>query len=108
LSHLKARMTHIDSPRPRLWRYEQIVSQHKLWSSPAAEDYLGSESTEFFPGRIDPQQILIIGEADDDSPLALDYRTEQPRVLYLGRIGGPHVAWIELAPSYEALFEGLA
>jgi hypothetical protein len=106
LAHLKALLTCIDSPRPRLWGYEQILSQHKLWNSPAAAGYLGMEGTEFFPGRIDPKRILIIGEADEDSPLALDYRTDNPRVVYLGGIG-PQLVWIELAPSYEALFEGM-
>jgi hypothetical protein len=107
LACLKALLTCIDSPRPRLWGYEQIVSQHKLWSSPAAAGYLGTEGTEFFPGRIDPKRILIIGEADEDSPIALDYRTDNPRVLYLGGVG-PQLVWIELASSYEGLLDKLA
>jgi len=106
LARLKALLTRIDSPRPRLWGHEQILSQHKLWSSPAAVGYLGTEGTEFVPGRIDPQRILIIGEADEDSPIALDYRTDNPRVVYLGGIG-PQLVWIELASSYEGLFEKL-
>jgi hypothetical protein len=106
LGRLKALMTCIDSPRPRLWAYEQIVSQHKLWNSPAAAGYLGTEGTEFFPGRIDPKRILIIGEADEDSPIALDYRTDNPRVLYLGGIG-PQPVWIELASTYAGLFDKL-
>jgi len=104
--HLKALLTHIDSPRPRLWGYDQIVSQHQLWSSDAAASYLGTESTEFLPGRIDPKCTLIIGEADEDSPLALDYRTGDPRVVYLGGVG-PHLVWIELASSYEGLLDKL-
>lgn len=106
-ARLKALLSCIDSPRPRLWGSEQIVSQHKLWGSPAATHYLGTESKEFLPGRIDPKRILIIGEADEDSPIALDYRTDEPRVVYLGGVG-PHGVWIELAPSYEALFDKLA
>jgi hypothetical protein len=105
--HLKALMTHIDSPRPRLWGRDQIISQHQLWSSSAAASYVGTESTEFFPGRIDPKRILIIGEADEDSPIALDYRTDEPRVVYLGGVG-PQLVWIELASSYEGLLEKLA
>jgi hypothetical protein len=106
MANLMALMTRIDSPRPRLWGYDQIVSQHKLWSSTAAADYLGVEGTQFSPGRIDPERILIIGEADEDSPIALDYRTDDPRVLYLGGVG-PQLVWIELASSYEALFDKL-
>lgn len=106
LGHLKALLTCVESPRPRLWGYEQIVSQHKLWSSPAATHYLGTEGTKFFPGRIDPDRVLIIGEADEDSPIALDYRTDHPRVIYLGS-AGPQPVWIELASSYEGLFDEL-
>jgi hypothetical protein len=95
LMRLKALLTLIDSPAPRLWRHEQIVSQHKLWSTEAAASYLGTESKEFFPGRIDAERVLIIGEADEDSPIALDYRTDEPRVVYLGGVG-PLLVWIEL------------
>jgi hypothetical protein len=107
MRHLKALLTGINGPQPRLWGYDQIVSQHRLWSSDAAAWYLGSESTEYFPGRIDPKRILVIGEADaHDSPIALDYRTDEPRVVYLGD-AGPHGVWIELAPSYERFFDEL-
>lgn len=105
-ARLRSLLTCIDSPRPRLWGYEQIMSQHKLWTSPAAADYLGTEGTEFFPGRVDPTRILIIGEADEDSPIALDYRTDDPRVVYLGGVG-PQLVWIELASNYERLLEEL-
>jgi len=107
LSRLKALLTCIDSPRPRLWGSEQILSQHKLWSSPAAAGYLGTGGTEFVPGRIDPKRILIIGESDEDSPIALDYRTDDPRVVYFGGVG-PQLVWIELASSYEGLFDKLS
>jgi hypothetical protein len=103
---LKALLTCIDSPRPRLWGSEQIVSQHKLWDSPTASYYLGTDIKEFSPGQIDPKRILVIGEADEDSPIALDYRTDEPRVVYLGGIG-PHGVWIELAPSYERFLDKL-
>jgi len=105
---LKALLTGIGSPQPRLWGYDQIVSQHKLWNSDAATWYLGTESTEYSPGRIDPKRMLIIGEADQhDSPLALDYRTDDPRVVYLGD-AGRYGVWIELASSYEGLLKKLA
>ncbi len=106
LARLKSLMTCIDCPRPRLWGYEKILFEHKLWSSPAAAWYLGTEGTEFCPGRVDPTRILIIGEADEDSPIALDYRTDIPRVVYLGGVG-PQLVWIELASSYEGLFDKL-
>jgi hypothetical protein len=107
LGHLKALLTYIESARPRLWGYEQIVSQHQLWDSPAATHYLGTEGKGLLPGRIDPKRTLIIGEADEDSPIALDYRADNPRVVYLGGIG-PHTVWIELATSYEGLLDKLA
>ena len=83
------------------------MSQHQLWTSSAAASYVGTESTQFLPGRIDPNRILIIGEADEDSPIALDYRTDPPRVVYLGGVG-PNPVWIELASSYEELLDKLA
>lgn len=106
LTRLRAMLTGIDSPRPRLWSFDQIVSQHELWNSSAATAYLGNESTDFSPGRIDPQRVLIIGEADEDSPIALDYRSHEPRVVYLGAVG-PQAYWIELAPSYEQFLNAL-
>ncbi len=106
LACLKARLVHLDSPRPRFWRLEHILSEHSLWCSPAATHYLGAEGTEFVPGRIDPNHVLIVGEADEDSPIALDYRTADPRVVYLGS-AGPGSVWIELASSYEGLLDEL-
>lgn len=107
MHNLKALLTGINGPQPRLWGKDQIVSQHRLWSSDMAEAYSGTESKEYFPGRIDPKRILIIGEADQhDSPIALDYRTDKPRVVYLGDAGQFGV-WIELASSYEGLLDKL-
>ncbi len=106
-SRLKALLTCIDSPRPRMLTYEEIVSQHDFWGFPAHTYYLGTEGIGFSPGRIDPKRTLIIGEADEDSPIALDYRTDCPRVVYLGGVG-PQSVWIELASSYEGLFDKLA
>ena len=104
LDRLKLLLTHIDSPRPRFWSHQQILSEHTLWGSPTAAVYLGRESTDFFPGRVDPTRILMIGEADEDSPIALDYRTDNPRVVYAGGVG-PQLYWIELASNYEALID---
>jgi hypothetical protein len=106
-AHLRSLLTCIDSPRPKFWGHDQIQAQHKFWSTPAASVYSGTEGTEFSPGRIDPTRILIIGEADEDSPIALDYRTDDPRVVYLGGVG-PQLVWIELASDYEGLFDRLA
>jgi hypothetical protein len=106
LGRLKSMLTYIDSPRPRFWSHKQILSEHTLWSSPAATIYLGTENTDFFPGQVDPTRILMIGEADEDSPIALDYRTDNPRVVYTGSIG-PQLFWIELASNYEEMIDKL-
>jgi hypothetical protein len=66
LSRLKGMLTLIDSPRPRLWGYEQILSQHEFWTSTAAAAYLGTQVDGFSPAQIDPRRTLIIGEADED------------------------------------------
>lgn len=106
LARLNDRLVYLDSPRPRFWRLEHILSEHSLWSSPAVAYYLGTEGTEFIPGQIDPNHVLIVGEADEDSPIALDYRTVEPRVVYLGS-ASPGSVWIELESSYQALIEKL-
>jgi len=41
-SKLKEMLTQIDSPRPKLWGYQQIVSQHSIWGSSKAANYLGT------------------------------------------------------------------
>lgn len=59
------------------------------------------------PGDIDPRLAVIIGDAEGDSPIALDYRVSPPRVVHLGG-DGCHSYWMELAPDYESLMAAIS
>ena len=104
---LRVLLVHVDGPDPRLYGLDGIIGANKLWDSEAVAFYLGTPSSENAPGEIDPQQALIIGQAEPDSPIALDYRTAPARVVYLGDVEHESY-WMELAPSYEVLMEKLS
>lgn len=106
LTSLKPLLTEVDGAQPKLYSLAYIQEVNHLWASEDIEPYLGTPSTEHPPGDIDPNRTLIIGEAEPDSPIALDYRTTPPRVIYFGDVG--YVSyWLELAGSYEALIANL-
>ena len=56
---------HWFSTATRFSSKDQIISRHELWSSDAAAWYLGPEGTEYFPGRIDPDRIVVIERGGD-------------------------------------------
>jgi hypothetical protein len=89
----------IETAIPELFDIEGIREANRLWSSAHVEHYLGHESENHRPGNIDPLRTLIIGQAEPDSPIALDYRVSPPCVVYFGDEG----YWLELCPNYEAL-----
>ena len=100
----KELLSYLENPLPRLYDYDQIVLENQLWGSESARDYLGVASDRFAPGDVDPQRTLIIGEAEPDSPIALDFRTDGPRVVYLG--DADHVSyWIQLSSDYRSLLD---
>lgn len=106
LSRLKTLLNCVESPLPILFNYEEIVNANQLWESESAGDYLGRANGVVVPGDIDPARTLIFGESDPDSPIALDYRTDEPRVVYYGDVD--YVCyWIELSSNYKSLFEML-
>lgn len=83
-----------------------MISANRLWQSDVVQFYLGMPSDIHPPGTIDPKNAVIIGEAEPDSPIALDYRTNPPRVVYFGDVD--HQGhWLELAPTYEVLMTKL-
>ena len=96
-----------ESPLPELFADEQIAKENKLWESESAKFYLGNRREGILPGDIDPKRVLIIGSAEPDSPLALDYRANEPRVVYFGDVEHESY-WIEIASSYKAFIEKLA
>lgn len=66
-------------------------------------NWLGKQSEEFKPGDIDPNKILLIGDLGVDRPFCLDYRINEPRVLYL--TGEEY--WIEIAKDLDSFFTDL-
>ena len=99
-------LKHIETPIPTLYDLRGIQLANQLWISPEADYYLGEPSSAFPPGNIDPQLTLIIGHAEPDSPIALDYRATPARVVYLGDIEN-RCFWIELSSDYSAFLAAL-
>lgn len=106
LSRLKEMLGRVESPLPRFFSHEEIERENQLWTSDAAQYYLGQESDSIVPGDADPEKTLIIGQAEPDSPIALDFRTSGPRVIYLGDVDHTPY-WIELSSDYNALLHAL-
>lgn len=100
IAALTALLTRLERPLPRLYALEGIQDTNRLWDSPNADFYVGAPSDLYRPGDVDRRRTLIIGHAEPDSPIALDYRSNPPRVIYLGDVDSK-TYWLELAPSYE-------
>ncbi|RCS44777.1 hypothetical protein DTL42_17850 [Bremerella cremea] len=104
LNRLRTMLNCVESPLPKLFGREAIQDSNQLWESDAAQYYLGQVSNSVVPGDVDRRLTLIIGQAEPDSPIALDYRTAIPRVIYLGDID--HAShWIELSRDYASLVQ---
>jgi hypothetical protein len=101
IDSLKKLLLGVERAIPKLYKRDFLPAVNRLWKSPHAKYYLGSPSAKYFPGDIDPTKAFIIGHAEPDSPIALDYRVEPPRVVYLGDYEHKSL-WMELAPTYEA------
>lgn len=55
------------------------------------------------PGTgVDPERLWLIGDLGADLPIGLDFRTEPPRVVFLGTDG-----WRVAAADFDALWERL-
>ena len=106
-SVLASMLKFVEQPLPGLYDMPSIVQENGLWTSSAVRHYLGKSNTLHPPGDIDPALALIIGQAEYDGPIALDYRTSPPRVLYLAAFER-RSCWMELADSYEQLMSKLA
>ena len=96
----------ISNPEPSLYNHRGILRENRLWASEYAQHYVGTPNPQYSPGNIDPKLTLIIGDAEPDSPIALDYRTAEPRVIYFCDIERV-TYWVELSPSYEALMKAI-
>lgn len=63
-------------------------------------------SEDFQPGNVDPYLTVIIGESEPDSPIALDYRSPLPRIIYFCDIGYKSL-WIEAAKDISVFMSEL-
>ena len=106
IDRLKSILNKIENPLPRLFSHEQIIKENELWESESAKYYFGKKGSKVFPGDIDPEKVLIIGSAEPDSPIVLDYRSKDVSVAYLGDLEYESY-WIEIASSYRELIEKL-
>ena len=102
MAALTALLKRLESPLPSLYEREGIQTENRAWISSDEDFYLGALSHRHSPGTVDRNRTVIIGQAEPDSPIALDYRVNPPRVVYLGDADG-QTYWFELAPSYDAL-----
>jgi hypothetical protein len=98
---IESLFTRLESPLAELYNLEGMATANQLWTSAEAHHYLGTPSQIISPGDIDPRKALIIGHAEPDSPIVLDYRVTPPRVLYFGDFEHK-TYWINLAPTYES------
>jgi hypothetical protein len=89
-------------PDPYMCDVASMERENRIWSDPQVSDFVGEASEVHFPGSVDPTKTLIIGIAGTDMPIALDYRFEPPRVIYLAWFGDT-AHWCALAPTYEIL-----
>ena len=97
-------LTALEKPIPEMFDIDGICSENDLWERDFAHLYFGNESDINPPGNIDPQKTLIIGQAEPDSPIALDYRVDPPRVIYFGDID-KKTYWLLLSPNYETFID---
>ncbi len=100
VSHLSGEL------RPKFHNRKTIESCANFFESEHNDIYVGSKREGIVPGDIDRSKTLIIGEVDSDSPIALDYRTPVPSVIYCGGMEN-QTYWFELSPTYEALVDEL-
>jgi hypothetical protein len=92
---------------PRFFNFEAMRRINKIWLDPnSADAYKGSASEIYIPGNIEPSKTVVIAEWDPDSPIALDFRTTIPRVIYLCDVNY-EIYWIEAFQTVDILIEKL-
>jgi len=87
---------------------DRIESENRYSLHPDAQrDYGGQWSLLHRPGRADVKRMVVFGFVGSDDPLALDYRTKPPRVIYLSDLK-PRGCWLTMARNYTAFRKRLA
>ena len=107
ISEFKKIFPYVENPVPQFFSFEAMQRINEMWSNPEiASNYLGIVSDTHIPGDIDPSKTVIIGESEPDSPIALDFRTAVPKVIYFCDIDTESY-WVEATESVDALIEKL-
>lgn len=89
---------------PQFYSLDYMPRENAGWLRQSDPVYFGKPSTTKPPGDIDNTRSVLIGDLGPDLPIALDYRTDPPRVLYLGKNTS---LWIEVAKDFDQLCERL-
>lgn len=106
LNAFKKVFSQYKNPSPKFYDWESIKLANQLWDKPEVYvDYLGVKSDSYPPGDVDPSKTIIIGQSQYESPIALDCRTEIPRVVYMSTLKGS--PWVEAADSFNTLIHKL-
>lgn len=83
--------------------------ENRHWRKEAARIFLGPPDPDNTPGDIDPKRSVLVADLGSgyDQPIALDYRTQPPRVLTLRWSYPPdeNNRWIVIAPDILAFAE---
>ncbi len=87
---------------PDFFDLRGIERENALWTTEDAKHFTGRKSLFRRPGFIDIRRIVNIGSYGVDGPIALDFRTAPPQVVYLDETkkGG---CWRKLSPDYTVL-----
>ncbi len=107
-----------DDLLPDFYSYEYMLRVNEFWDEPKnlVKLYLGKASKNYPPGNVDPNLTVIIGESEYESPIALDYRSSTPRVVYFCDVEYKILwyktslyrsLWVEAAKDIETLLSAL-
>ncbi len=104
----KAHFPRIEKPLPEFFDYDCMVRENRLWTGPCeiTAYYTGKPSNKHTPGNVNPNYTVIIGESEPDRPIALDYRTINPKVIYFCEIDYISI-WIEAFENIDGMIKAL-
>lgn len=104
----KKHFPRIINPLPDFFSYDTMERENAIWKDPDRiyDCYIGQKSVDFPPGDVEPRYTVIIGESEPDSPIALDYRSTPPKVIYFYDVGDITV-WGEAFKDIDELILAL-
>ncbi len=98
----------IKTPFPEFFDYGCMVRENALWTGPrdVLDFYIGEPNKDYPPGNVEPKKTVIIGSAEPDSPIALDYRSPIPKVIYFGDVEYKTI-WVEAFSDLDEMITAL-